>query len=65
MTIDEYVRESREEIRRQFGEIGVKDDCVNYMPEKGCLTCGHHETGRRSLLQCELDVCYFYKRKDN
>ena len=63
MTIEEYVRESREEIRQQFGEVGVKEDCVNYVPGNRCMACGNHDTGRRSFMQCELGICYFYKRE--
>lgn len=61
MNIEEYVQKSREEIRQRFGEVGLKEDCKNYIPGKGCMTCGCHDTGKHKYMQCELGVCYFYK----
>lgn len=59
--LEEYVQQSREEIRQMFGDVGLKEDCANYVPCKGCRTCKQYDTGRHTYEQCEMDVCYFYK----
>ena len=62
---EEYVKQSREELRKKFGEVRIKTDCQNYIAETGkdgCVVCNydHH----RGCLHCALDVCYFYKQKE-
>lgn len=61
MIVEEYVKQSREELRQMFGEVGLKEDCERLMPGRGCMTCSPHNTGRHAYQQCELGVCYFYK----
>lgn len=67
MSIEEYVKTSREEQRRRFGENGLKKDCVHHTTKHGknkCNACMN--VHGYSYLQCERNVCYFYdsKRKD-
>ena len=66
MSIEEYVKQSREEHRENFGTLEVKKDCVHYTMRRGkdyCLCCVHnHEKNGR--LQCDCGVCYFYKPKE-
>ena len=73
MTAEKWVEQSRREKRRQFGKVGLHDDCVHCEVKNGkpsCNLCGYvidaygHKTDK---LHCEFDVCYFYdhKRKDD
>ena len=63
MTAEEYVKKSREELRRKFGYVGVKKNCENYDVERGrCNVCSIHR--ERNLLPCMLGVCYFYSNKE-
>lgn len=68
MTTEEYVQQSREQKRDQFGEVGKKDDCVHITAQNGhlfCEACSYWKDGNNSRkakkLQCEKGVCYFYK----
>lgn len=73
MTAEVWVEQSREKKRRQFGKVGVHDDCIYCEVKNGtafCDVCGYvidgygHTTNK---LPCEFEVCYFYdqKRKDD
>ena len=72
MTAKEYVKKSRKEQRRKFGEVGLKTDCQNYFMENGkdgCMVCRYdHNRGRHNnnsgCLPCEFGVCYFYSNNE-
>lgn len=68
MTTEEYVEHIREQMRKRFGEVGKKDDCVHITTANGhpyCKACSYWKDGnncrKAKKLQCEKDVCYFYK----
>lgn len=69
MTTEEWVEQSREVKRRQFGEIGLHEDCANYSVRNErphCSVCGNvTDTNKHKLrkLQCQKTVCYFYEPK--
>ena len=64
MTANEYVKQSRAKLRKEFGKVGLKTDCEYYSMEKRknhCRVCKcDHDRG---CLPCELGVCYFYSNK--
>ena len=73
MTAEKWVKQSRKEKRRQFGEVGLHCDCVHYEERNGepfCNVCGNATDAKKhplDKLQCEMSVCFFYepKRKEN
>lgn len=71
MTTEVWVEQSRENKRRQFGKVGLHDDCGYCKVKNGkafCNVCGYlldaygHKT---NTLPCELEMCYFYERKED
>lgn len=64
---EEYVKQSREELRQMFGEVGVKKDCKHYevdlQKQNDCAVCVKQHDSKLSWLQCECGVCYFYRKK--
>lgn len=61
MTYKEYAKNSREELRQKFGDVGLKKDCEYFNDERGkswCMVCKRDHD--RKILPCELGVCYFY-----
>jgi hypothetical protein len=69
MSIEEYVQNSREEQRQLFGDIELKTDCKYYKyneiaKEHTCYMLKDWTNGHsRPCLQCQKEVCYFYKPK--
>ncbi len=69
MTIEETVKSIRAEQRKRFGALGKKTDCVNHVylgnvPMcKVCVSIFTNDS-KQATLQCECDVCYFYKPKE-
>lgn len=65
MTTEDYVKQSREEHRQIFGEVGVKKDCKHYkqdfLKQNCCDVCV--KQWDKDKLQCECGVCYFYSKK--
>ena len=65
MSIEKYIKQSREELRRKFGEVGVKKDCKHYkedlLKQSDCHIC--LKTKDTNRMQCEIGVCYFYDPK--
>jgi len=63
---EEYVKQSREQLRQRFGETGVKYDCANYDKVNGinyCKACSTEQRRRSNFLNCQICVCYFYEPK--
>ena len=64
MSIEEYVKKSREELRLMFGEVEAKKDCKYYKEDlrkqNDCMVCVKQPDKNR--LQCECGVCYFYSK---
>ena len=64
MSIEEYIKTSREKQRQKFGNVGLKKDCIHYATrilngKKRCLSL-NHDYRRGERLQCECDICQFY-----
>lgn len=63
MTIEEMVKESREQQRQAFGKCEIKEDCTHYGVLGDQCSCKILTEDRNNKLRCEVGVCYFYERK--
>ena len=61
MSIEEYVKQSREKQREVFGKCEIKKDCVHYAEIGRRTTCKILCDGIK--MPCRVGVCYFYGRK--
>lgn len=67
--LEEWAKASREEIRQAFGDVGIHHDCAYYDVVEGkpfCKVCSNYYDDYKymrsmCILQCEKNVCYFYK----
>ena len=67
MSIEEYVEQSRYQLRKKFGKVEAKTDCAHYSLQSRkpyCRACCHYFGHYKCRLQCEVGVCYFYDKKE-
>ena len=63
MSIEEYVKQSREKQREAFGYCEIKKDCVHYAEfDRRRYRCDILLNDRIQM-PCQVGVCYFYRRK--
>lgn len=68
MSIEEYVKTSREEMRKKFGAVGLKTDCKHLCENEctgkmECAVCVP-DWKHANRQQCQCGVCYFYSPKE-